>query len=141
MAPCLALGRYWLHPDEQIAAAGVVHDTVRVLTGHVEVNLAGGLLAWGDGGGVDALGGGDLEQGSVHSAICGTGVEIRNDRGDGALEGFITGGDFPQLAAYLIGDRVGAGFEIAHGPALNDIPVDQLCLLPYFVGGGRGVVG
>ena len=138
---CLAPRRLRLHPDDQIPATGVVHDTVGALTSDVEVDLARGLLAWGEGGWVDPRGAGYLEQGSVRLAVFGAGVEIRHHRDDGAFEGFVGGGGFPEGAAYLVGDRVRAGSEVADGPALNDGPVGHLRLVPNLVGGGSGVVG
>ena len=45
-----------MHPGQQILAAGVVHDAFRAVAGDVEVDLARGLLAFGERGRVDSLG-------------------------------------------------------------------------------------
>jgi hypothetical protein len=123
----------------------VVHDAVRLVASNVEIDFASGLLTLRQIRGVDALGCRNLVQGSVRVAAWGTCVQIRHDRGDIAVYGFIGGSSFPESARYGVGDGVSAWFEIADGPSLNNIAVDKRCLgaqsvatdLGAFIGRGR----
>lgn len=126
-----------------------VHDSVGLVAGDVEIDLAGGLLALLEGGRVDALRGGNLVQGSVRLAARGSSVEIRHDRRHGAFDRFVGCGGFPESALYRVRDGVGAGLKVADGPSLNDVAVHKACLgaqsvgrsIGGFVGGGGRCAG
>jgi hypothetical protein len=127
-----------LHSHEKVLAASDVHDAVGLVAGDVEVDLSGGFLAWPDGGWVHALGSGDSEQSLVRLAALRTGVEVRNDRCGGTLDGLVGCRRFPQRATYLMGDDVRTGFQIANSQGLNDVPVNQFPLGSDCLGGGFG---
>jgi hypothetical protein len=125
-----------LHPRSQVLVSRVVHHAVRLVACNVEIDLASGLLTLGKSGRVDALRCGDLVQGSVCLTARGTRVQIRHDRDDGAVDGFIGGGGFPESSLHRIGDVIGAGSKVADGPPLNDVTVGEGCLGAQSVGAG-----
>ena len=108
----------------------VVHDPVGVLAGDVEVHLAGGLLALGNRRWVNALRGANLVQGSVHLPTRGAGVEIRHNRNDQSLDGFIGDSGFPEAPANRVRNGIDAWLKVADGPALNGGAVDKGNLIP-----------
>jgi hypothetical protein len=74
-------------PDEEILDSVVVNDLGGCLAGDVEVDLAAGFAALGQRGSADPVGGEGLPEDLVILAVVGAGVEVGDDRGDGASNG------------------------------------------------------
>jgi hypothetical protein len=99
----------------------VVHDPGGCLAGDVEVDLAAGFVALSDGGSGDPGGGEGLPEDLVVLAVVGAGVEVGDDRGDGASNGLDGGRCLPELAGKrVVGDRVAAWFEAPDRPGGDD---------------------
>ncbi|SKH42155.1 Uncharacterised protein [Mycobacteroides abscessus subsp. bolletii] len=129
-------------PGKQILVTGGVGHRLRIGAGHVEVDLAGGLLALRQGARVHALRARDAVQHPVGLAVVGLGVEVGDDRDDAALDGLVGGGGLPQGALGLVRQLVGADLQVADGPRLHDVAVGQPPLLPERgVGAGGGHEG
>jgi hypothetical protein len=109
-------------PNEEVFHSVVHCDGGRRWTSDVEVDFAGRLCALGDGGPANVGRANDLPQNAVDGLVGGDGIELRNSRGDGPLDGVDGGGGFPEVAGYGVTlQRIGAGLEIAGRPVEHDL--------------------